>query len=88
MNWLGESLHTAGDLLRPAEGRGGTSSPTEAERFLTDLLADGPVRAKEVERRAKEAGLHMSTVQRAKQALGIRSDREGFGPGQRVLLDR
>ncbi|MFQ5496168.1 MAG: hypothetical protein ACE5EX_12400, partial [Phycisphaerae bacterium] len=52
---------------------------SDAERFLRDALADGPVRASEVRRLARDAGIAKRTLERAKDRLGVRSDRVGFG---------
>lgn len=58
---------------------------TEAEHFLRELLADGPVSAKDVPKAARDAGLSWATVRRAKDELGIRPRREGFGDSGKWL---
>jgi hypothetical protein len=79
----GESLDgSARELLAAAEDvdpDGGGRS--EAEDFLRDFLADGPVLVKEVEAAAKAHGLAWRTVERAKKAAGVEAQRSGFGPG-------
>ena len=45
---------------------------------MTDLVADDPVDAGEIRRQAEAAGLNWSTVKRAKRALGIESQKQGF----------
>jgi hypothetical protein len=58
----------------------------EADAFLAELLADGPVAATEALRRAAQAGIARRTLARAKQRLAVRAtrvDRPGFGPGGR-----
>lgn len=47
-------------------------------QFLQELLADGPVAAKEVQRAVRDAGLSWATARRAKQALRIRTDKKGY----------
>jgi putative DNA primase/helicase len=72
---------TARDMLAVAEAEpekdeGGALK--EAKEFLIDLLADGPKPAKECKAEAKEAGLSLDTVKRAKAKLGIKSVKSGF----------
>ena len=69
---------TARELLAEAE-----CDPEESGldfvRFLRDLLADGPMPAKEVRRHADDAGYPWRTVQRAMRRAGVESRRGGFG---------
>lgn len=51
----------------------------DAAEWLKQLLSVKPLPSSEVERRAREAGFAPRTLQRAKAALGIISDREGTG---------
>jgi putative DNA primase/helicase len=50
-------------------------------RFLSDLLADGPMPAKDIFREANGAGYSMATIRRAQKALGVVAERDGFGKG-------
>jgi putative DNA primase/helicase len=56
-------------------------APLPAEQFLCHELADGPVKAAELEERAGSAKLPWRTVQRAGERLRVESRRKGFGPG-------
>ena len=47
----------------------------EAEDFLIDVLAAGPITATEVYRQAEEAGIKHRTLERAKQSLKVKSKR-------------
>lgn len=47
--------------------------------WLEDALANGPQPCQEVERRAREAGLAIVTLRRAKRALGVVAQRQGCG---------
>jgi len=49
----------------------------DAEDWLSDLLADGPMRSQLVQAAAREAGLAWRTVERAKHRLGIAATRVG-----------
>lgn len=62
-------LRWAGD----EDGGGGS----DAEAFVVDLLADGPVPAKEARRAARDAGVADRTLDRIKKKLGVRSQKHG-----------
>ena len=80
----GEAVEgSARDLSAEAEtvGEDTVEERREAADWLQDLLAAGPVAAKEVESLAEPAGFKWRTVQRAKKKAGVTSERAGFGPG-------
>ena len=88
--WNHEWINKTADevLAGMVEATSGGSSLAEAESFLRDLLADGPLAAKKIEAEAENAGLSWRTVRRAQQALGIRAERraeagDGLGPAGR-----
>jgi AAA domain len=64
------------------------SAQSEAEEFLRDLLASGPVPQKEVKAAAEGAGVAWATVRRAKDRLGIRPHKTGMGGGWLWSLSR
>jgi putative DNA primase/helicase len=76
----------ARELLATAEatddGEGGTLA--EAKRFLSDLLADGPLPTKAIKADADGAGYSWATIRRAQKALAIDARKEGgnFGSGK------
>lgn len=81
--WGGESAHDARTLLA-AQGeddseRDEPSSVTEAVNFLLDLLKGGPVAVKEIQAAARAACITAKTLRNAKEALGIKASRDGFG---------
>ena len=53
------------------------SQMEKAKRFLQTKLANGPMRAIEIERLAQEAGISKSTLNRAKTELGIVPNKQG-----------
>ena len=53
----------------------------EAVEFLLDLLSDGPVSARDVEKQAKAARISQATLRRAKAQLKVRSRKIG-APGE------
>jgi putative DNA primase/helicase len=64
-----------------AQATGGTSAGAEAEEFLRDVLADGPVPQKEVRAATEGTGLSWATVRRAKSRLGIKPYKDGMEGG-------
>jgi len=57
------------------DGEGGTLG--DAERFLADLLSDGPLPTKTIKADADGAGYSWATIRRAQKSLGIDARREG-----------
>jgi hypothetical protein len=76
--WEAEPVTLTADEIVGA-GDAGERRPAqaEAERFLTDLLANGSIAQKEVDRRADQAGHSRASVKRAKQSFKIESTRVG-----------
>jgi phage N-6-adenine-methyltransferase len=79
VEWLGETSHTAADLLAGQTDPEEHSARVDAKEFLTETLADGPVEAAEVRRQARVAGIADPTLKRAKADLHVQSVKEGFG---------
>lgn len=79
--WAGESLHQASSLLASTIGREERTDMEEAQEFLTAVLEDGPLAAKDVLRKGHIQGYYEKTLKRAKDKIGIRSKRQGFGAG-------
>lgn len=80
VQWEGVTGHRADDLVAtPTEDTPGAR--TAAERFLTDALAEGPLPAAEVKRRATEAGIAESALHRARPKVGVDTQRKGYGGG-------
>lgn len=82
IEWLGTSPHTANALLAAAVEDGEVGARDEARAFLEDLLREnGHVSAKAVQAAARNAGIAERTLRRAKEALGVRAEKTGFGGG-------
>jgi len=62
-------------LLNPKPPGSSGGAAEEAETFLRDLLADGPLPARKVCELAKEAGISKSTLDRVKRRIAVRSTR-------------
>jgi len=79
VRWEGETEHQAHQLLaiRSEEDR---TAIEEARTFLREELKnDTEVGAKELQDRARKAGLHWRTVHRAASAEGVEKQKLGFG---------
>ena len=85
--WRGETSVTAAALLRPDADDGEQGALAEAQDFLRDLLADGPVDAEEGSRQARKVNIADRTLKRARAALGVKARREGFGSNGRWLWE-
>ena len=84
VTWEGTTAHKASDLLVTRDEDEHHGARDEAAEFLRDLLADGPVPAKEAMTRARQAGISTITLKRAKKTVGVRSEKRGRvgEPGQ------
>jgi putative DNA primase/helicase len=51
----------------------------ETDAWLRQLLVDGPVESREIEREAKQVGIARRSLFRAKTRLGVKAARVGFG---------
>ena len=68
------------------EAAGGRrTAKADAMEFLQAALAGDPVPATEVSRMAHERGLTPKAIRSAREALGVKIERNGFGPGSKSL---
>ena len=82
VSWGDAVFGSAQELLGRVEsdpGRGGAMA--EAKDFLLSILAHGPVAPTVIESEAKTAGIAKATLRRAKDSLGIKSEKSGFEGG-------
>src|SRR5215217_2724687 len=68
---------SSGDIARSKPGTEDRSAMAEAIDFLREILAGGPVATKKVEKEAEDAGHSWATVKRAKDALKVKSEKDG-----------
>ena len=73
--WMGECDVTIDEVL--GKPRKPESQFAKARRFIETILAHGPVLAVEVVERAEAEGISLSTLNRAKEALGAISTKRG-----------
>jgi hypothetical protein len=80
--WDGAVSITADEAMRAAEGGSeGKSAKDEAMDFLRDELTHGSVAAKDVQKQAREAGISDKALRNAREALGIKPQKDGFQSG-------
>lgn len=72
--WIGEYDVTADELL---SGNSRGRKLQDAKDFLLEILAEGPVKQKEIEREAQIRGIKSKTMWNAKTELGITSKKVG-----------
>ena len=73
---------TAGEILGACEADPDERAEgQDAEAWLEEFLAGGPMAAMEVKAAAQKAGYAWRTVQRVRERVGIETKRDGFGPG-------
>src|SRR5215204_2154188 len=68
---------SSGDIARSKPSTEERSAMAEAIDFLRETQADGPVAAKLVEKESESAGHSWATVKRAKDALKVKSEKDG-----------
>ena len=85
--WTGTSVHDAAGLLRNSDGEDGDERH-EVDAWLLDMLDSqlGAVEAREVFKRARDAGYSQDQVKRAKKRLGIESRKAGMSGGWEWVL--
>jgi len=81
VDWKGESNLDASALLSAPTDHEERSALSEAQEFLREILAEGPVLAKDAQEEARGPGIAERTLKRAKSSLGVIAERKGE-PGQ------
>ena len=79
VEWLGESEVTASSVMAQSADPVEREEASEAELWLSDLLATGSMAATDVYRDGKKDGYAERTLKRAKSALGVKAERRGYG---------
>jgi putative DNA primase/helicase len=78
---------TANDVLGSMEGRESQDALREAESWLSEQLASGPVPAQKIQTEAEAAGLSWATVRRAKATLSVVAKKSSYGGGWEWRLE-
>lgn len=79
--WEAEHVTKSADEIYQQEPSGDTTATGEAEQFLTDILADGPMPAKEIKAQAREAGITEKPLRNARHRLRIKPSKTRFDGG-------
>lgn len=79
--WTGESDLTAERILSYAPSESERPALDEATEFLRDELGDGEIDVAMLKANARRAGIQEITLRRAKERLGVKVKRQGFGKG-------
>lgn len=82
----GEAVRLSADAVLQPEAVEEKSERLEAMDWLRERLSEGRVSQRELKGDAKAAGIAWRTVRRAKDSLGITSEKEGFKGGWRWQL--
>jgi hypothetical protein len=78
---VGDTTHTAGDLLGARAEEEDRSAVSEAVDFLRDLLGGGALPARTVREEAGRADINRAAVRRAQKRLRIVPRKQGMGGG-------
>jgi hypothetical protein len=79
VRWMGETEVSADDLVDVSSEASSPTAIAEAEDFLREALADGPLAANEIKAEASDRGISYATLRRAQKKLGVVSKpREWF----------
>jgi putative DNA primase/helicase len=81
--WEGSYVQASVDqaLHAAEESRGGKRPVDEGMDFLSELLTAGPLLVTKIKDEAAGAGLSWATVRRAKEMLGVKSEKSGMTGG-------
>jgi putative DNA primase/helicase len=85
--WDGGPVEITANEVLAAEAAGteGRTAKAEAVEFLQGVLAGGSLPAVDAKRMAREHGLTEKALRSARDALGVKIVRDGFGPGSKSL---
>jgi hypothetical protein len=84
--WHGATNHSSEELLPEHGNQDQLSALTEAEEYLREVLSNGRVATADVYREARQLGISIATLRRARNSLKVEGEREGFGLGGKWFL--
>jgi putative DNA primase/helicase len=90
VEWLDAPVDITAEQALAAEAEAhlpdrNASERKEVESWLREVLSAGPVPSKEIETSARNNGIAIRTLKRAKESIGAESIREGFGKDSTCL---
>ena len=74
-------IGNAQDHFEEAEGDKRSGPRQRAAQFMRDFLKDGERRSTEVKEAAEQAGISLTTLDKAKKDANVETKRKGFGEG-------
>jgi len=86
ITWGGVSEHGADSLLAIPTSAEERTALDEAKDFLRDTLNSGSMEVKAILRESRAAGINDKTLRRAKKALNIEAEKQGFNKGWHWIL--
>lgn len=87
VQWLEGLDGSARELLAEAEDHDAADGAAEADKFLRDLLANGPMSANDAITDGDGAGYSKRTMQRAAKRIGVKRHKDGMQGGWVWALD-
>ena len=87
VQWIGASPHSADALIAAGRDHEDTGQLGEAIQLLTEWLRNGPKLKLELLKSARDAGLAVRTLERAKTKMGVVHHRTGFGADSRTTWE-
>ena len=82
LDWEAGTVNlNANDVLSAVENREDQSARREAAAWLTELLGEGAVQVQTIKTEAKKAGLSWMTIRRAKESIGVLTEKSSYRAG-------
>ena len=78
IEWTGQTDVDPNDVLSQQQARTRSPRLIEAMDFIEDQLSDGPQQQNNIVKQANDAGISWATLRRAREELGIESEKIGF----------
>lgn len=87
ISWDAEPVDITANEALAADAAGGETRTAKAEamELLSAALTNGPVQAVEIARIGREHGLTPKALRSAREALKVKIERDGYGPGSKSL---
>jgi hypothetical protein len=78
IEWTGQTDIEANEVLSQQQSRTRSPRLMEAMDFIEDQLSDGPQQQNNIVKQANDAGISWATLRRAREELGVESEKIGF----------
>ena len=88
VEWLNEKVELTADQLLNKDNNDQSSATDDCADWLKSLFADGPLKAKDVACAAEDLGFSAKTLRRAKEKLGVCTNKASMAGGWELRLDK